>query len=338
MQDNKEKIRMVRKKILSVILALSAGMVLCGAGWFESTRVVIDTENNHVYKYYTADEIISEFVKDYKAAKEIYQKEYVLLSGKVSEIGKDGKNIVLSGTTETGLTITCSCDKELRSLALSYESGDSVGLYGQLIVNGLKKEIRLNAEKIQPPPAVMSKDMYYLLDGASFNKANAKKVTLNSNRVEYYIPSSWNRVEHSILEEGLGSIEGYQYVLNQITGSSDSVPESLFVCYFDNKLQLADYLNDSDETELIEKAIVENILGDAGKFPSKKVKTYYGSEYTYYSGAYKNILEAGTGYHTEFVFQADGEEGIVLILYVYKNTKHISDIMFLTRFLKIGKD
>lgn len=328
---------MLRKRILSVILALCACAVLCGAGWFDGTKVVIDTENYHVYKYYTADEILSEFTADYKAAKETYQKEYVFLSGKVTEMGKDGKYMILSGITETGFTITCSCSKELRSSALSYNPGDFAAIYGQIVVNAFNKDIQLKAQKIQTPPSVISDDMYYLLDGTSFNKAEAKKVTLDNGRVEYYIPPSWNGVEHSIVEEGLGSMEGYQYVLNQIAGSRDSVPESLFVCYFDNKLQLADYLNDSDETELIEKAMVENILGDVGKFPSKKVKTYYGSEYTYYSGAYKNVLEAGTGYHTEFVFQADGEEGIVLVLYVYKDTKHISDILFLTRFLKIGK-
>ena len=109
----------------------------------------------------------------------------------------------------------------------------------------------------------------------------------------------------------------------------------LFICYFDNKTQLSDYLNDSDEIELIEKAIVENILGSVGTFPSKEVKTYYGSKYTYYIGSFKSAFDTGSGYHTEFIFQEDGEDGIVVMLYVYKETTHISDVLFVSRFLEI---
>lgn len=328
---------MIKEKIPAVMLALCVWAVLCGAGWFDRTRVVIDTENQHVYKYCTADEMILAFLNDQKAAKENYHKQYVFLSGKVTGFGKDGKHMILSGISETDLTITCTYDKELRSIASVYDFGDPVALYGQITVDEFRKDIRLNATKIvNPPSVVLSKDTYYLLDGSSFDKADAKKVTLNNGRVEYYISSSWKDIEHSIPDEDLGSIEGYQYVLNQMNGTGDSVPESLFVGYFDNKTQLADYLNDSDETELIEKAMVENILGNVGKFPSKKVKTYYDSEYAYYTGAYKNAFETGAGYHTEFIFQAVKEEGIVLVLYVYKEPKHISDVLFLTRFLKAG--
>ena len=329
---------MIRKKIFIVILILCTCAGLCGADWFKETKVMIDTEKDHVYKYCTADEIISEFMADHKGAKETYQKEYVLLSGKVTSIGKGGKSIILSGNTEAGLTIACSYNKELRKSALELAPGDSIALYGQITVDAFRKDIHLKAQKIiKPPSAVISKDVYYLLDGSCFDKEKAKKVTLHSEGVEYYIPLSWNEVEHNIMEEELGTIEGYQYVLNKINGNPDPVPESLFVCYFHNKEQLADHLNDSDKTELIEKAIVENILGEVRKFPSKKVKTYYNSVYTYYSGVYRKTIETGAGYHTEFVFQADDDEGIVLILYVYKDAEHISDVLFLTRFLEIKK-
>jgi len=187
------------------------------------------------------------------------------------------------------------------------------------------------------PADIRSDEMYYQLDGSSFDRKNATKVTLHEGAVEYYIPDSWasEAIQHSIVEDNLGIMEGHQYTLNKLD-PSESVPESLFVCYFDNETHLSDYLNDADETELIEKAIVENILGSVGKFPSKESKTYYGSDYDYYTGSFKSMLEMGTGYHTEFVFQADGEEGIVLVLYVYKNTRHLSDVMFVTRFIEIN--
>ena len=178
--------------------------------------------------------------------------------------------------------------------------------------------------------------MYYLLDGSSFDKTNATKVTLNNGRVEYFIPSLWagRNIQHDIVDENLGSIEGCQYILNKLE-AGNSVPESLFIGYFDNESQLSDYLNDSNETELIEKAIVENVMGSVGTFPSKKVDTYYGSKYVYYIDSFKTTFDTGIGYHTEFVFQADGEDGIIIMLYVYKDKKHISDVLFISRFLAI---
>ena len=156
------------------------------------------------------------------------------------------------------------------------------------------------------------------------------------NTLEFYVPSSWvnQDVQCDILYEKIGTMEGYQYVLNKL-GAGDAEPESFFVAYFNNQKQLSDYLNDSDETKLIEKAIVENILGSVGNFPSKEVDTYYGSEYVYYIGSYKTIFDTGTGYHTEFIFQVDGEDGIVVMLYVYKEPKHLSDVLFVSRFLEI---
>ena len=325
------------KRILAVVLVICASFFLCGASWFNKTKVVIDTENNYVYKYCTADTMLSEFKNNRKEAKKKYQDEQVLLSGKVVSIGKNGKNIILSGRTTSDIAIDCSYDKELRESALAYNVGESVALYGQITVDAIDNDIHLKAVKIvKVPTSITSNNMYYLLDGSSFDKMKATKVTLNNGGVEYYIPSIWTRqgIQHNIMEEKLGSIEGYQYTLNKLE-TNNSTPESLFVCYFNNKTQLSDYLNDSDETELIEKAIVENILGSVGMFPSKEVKTYYGSKYTYYIGSFKSTLDTGSGYHTEFVFQADGEEGIVVILYVYKDTKHISDVLFVSRFLEM---
>ena len=60
-------------------------------------------------------------------------------------------------------------------------------------------------------------------------------------------------------------------------------------------------------------------------------------EYTYYDGVFKNALETGTGYHAEFVFQEDSDDGIVMLLYVYKDTKHLGDVLFLSRFLEVGE-
>lgn len=327
---------MRKKRIAIIIMALCLCLFLCGAGLFNTTKVLIDTENNCVYDYCTADEIIAAFTANSKAAKEKYQGQPVYISGRVVSVGDEGKNIMLTGSATSTLTIECSCDKSLRTAAMQYKGGDRIALYGRIIVSLLNGNVYLKVDKITGvPDSATSLDMYYLLDGTPFDKRNATKVTLNNGGVEYYIPSTWanKEIQRSIQDEKLGAMEGYQYVLNNLN-PSDTTPESLFVCYFDNKTHLA-YTDDADETTLIEKAIVENILGSVGIFPSKKVTTYYGSEYAYYLGVYKSIWEAGKGYRAEFVFQPDGEDGIVVILYLYRDAKHLSDIMFLTRFLEV---
>ena len=327
---------MNRNKFTAILMTLCIWLSFLGAGWFSGTKVTVDTENNMLYQYRTADEIVSEFKSNSKTAKAKYNGQPVLLAGQVVSVGKDGKNLVVTGLNNTSLTIECTYDKALRSTAKTYRAGTGVVLYGTVEVGLLTGDLYLRVDKFTTKPeSALSSDMYYLLDGTEFNKRNATKVTINNGYVEYYIPSTWanDKIRHSIEDENLGTMEGYQYVLNKLS-PTDPVAESLFVCYFDNKAQLA-FAGDSDETKLIEKAIVENILGSVGIFPTKKVDTYYGAEYNYYDGVYKNALEAGEGYRCEFIFQADGEDGIVVILYVYREARHVKDVLFVTRFLEV---
>ena len=327
---------MIRKRMTAILMTLCMYLSFIGAGWFGGTKVTVDTESNKVYQYRTADEIVLEFKANSKAAKAKYDGQPVLLTGQVVSVGKDGKHIMVTGLNNTSLKIECTYDKSLRSIAKTYQAGTGVALYGTVVVGLLTGDLYLTVDKITTKPeSALSSDMYYLLDGTEYNKRNATKVTLNKGYVEYYIPSTWanSKIQHSVKDENLGTMEGYQYVLNKLS-PTDPVPESLFVCYFDNNAQLA-FAGDSDETKLIEKAIVENILGSVGIFPTKRVTTYYGAEYNYYDGVYKNALEAGEGYRCEFIFRADGEDGIVVVLYVYREARHLKDVLFLTRFLEI---
>ncbi len=329
---------MRKKKKTAIILALCACLTLCGAGWFDNTKVAIDTEKNPVYQYYTADDMVEVFDISEKIAAEKFDGMYVLLSAKVRSFGKDNKNMVLFSSESPERDIVCNYDKSLRTDAAAYKIGQRVAVYGQIKVGVFDKKISVEVDKIiEVPDVVMSANAYYLLDGSTFNKTDATKITLKDGGVEYYVPAHWEGLQHDIVVEGLGSMEGYQYVLNQMPGSESGVPESLFVCYFDNGEQL-DKSSPFGETQMIEKAIVENILGSVGKLPSKEVKTYYGSEYDYYMDSYRTVFDAGVGYHTEFVFQADGKDGIVVVLYAYKEAKHLSDVMFLMRFLEIKEN
>lgn len=327
---------MNRNRFSAILMTLCMFLSFIGAGWFDGAKVTVDTENNKVYQYRTADDIVSEFKENPKAAKLKYDNQPVLLSGQVKSVGKDGKYLMVTGLNNTSISIKCTCDKDLRSTAKTYKAGTAVTLYGSIEVGLITGDVSLETDKItSKPESALSGDMYYLLNGAEYNKRNATGITLNNGNVKYYIPSTWanKKIQHNIKDENLGTMEGYQYVLNKLS-PTDPVAESLFVCYFDNSTQLA-FAGDSDETKLIEKAIVENILGNVGIFPTKKVDTYYGAEYNYYDGVYKNPLEAGDGYRCEFIFRADDEEGIVVVLYVYREAKHVDDVLFLTRFLEV---
>ena len=184
-------------------------------------------------------------------------------------------------------------------------------------------------------PVVRSSEIYFTLDGSSFDKAGASERKLKNGRVKYYIPGDWIKIEADIKATELGIIEGYQYVLNKMPGNISDVPESLFVCYFDKNL--LKNTSDIKNTEQVEKAIIQNINPDEkiGQFPSANVNTYYGAKYQYYSGKYQRGV--GQAYRTEYVFQADGEKGIVMFLYLYPNdNKYLSDVLFTTRFTEIN--
>ena len=327
------------KRLISILPIFPMMFILCGLA-FNNVTVLVDTENNHVYEYVTVDDILSDFAKDTDAAKNEYKGGYYIISGKIESVSKNGDTIKVFGTSITNNHIICSCPQNLRSEALTYNTGEMIGVFGKLSVGLIDKEIHINVEKIVSDSGAVKTGAFYLLDGTYVDKNSMSSRTLNNGTVNFRIPAAWKAIEHSIVEDGIGTIEGYQYVLNQLPGNTDTVPESFFVCYFDNaaKLENAD---DKKETALIEKAIINNISGD-GKGDSARnrdVTTYYGAKYNYFIGSYTDMLDAGNnGYHVEYIFQKNGNDGLVMYLYVYKDAKHLSDVMFVTRFLEIASN
>lgn len=323
---------MMKKRMISLLLVIGIWVQICGFS-FSKTTVAIDTEKNRVYQYVTVDTVMEAFTSDEVKAKKEYADGYYLLSGTIDSIKEKGKSVTLSAS-KGDEKIVCPCDKEIRGDVLQYHTGDSVALFGKMTIDFIDKEKHISVEKIvKAPSAVKSSEIYYTLDGNSFDYTSASVRTLGNGRVEYRIPLKWNSIEVNITDEGIGTIEGCQYVLNKTSGEESAEPESLFVCYFDKKLLKE--ADDIQETKDVEKTIIENIDGNVGKFPVREQDTYYGTEYKYYLGRYTDALETGKGYRTEYVFQEDGDNGIILYLYVYRETTHLSDVMFVTRFLKI---
>ncbi len=324
------------KKALSLSLIFSLMLLLCGFGLINVT-VLVDTDKNHVYEYIPAEDILSEYAKNMDAAKAKYKDGYYLITGKIGDVSKKGDKVNIYGSSISDGQIICSCPKELRAGALNFKKDDSVGIYGKITFSPLDKEIHFNAEKLAAAPSGVRKGTFCLADGKSIDRNSMISRTLNNGKVSYKIPAAWKGVEHSIIEDGIGTMDGYQYVLNRLPGSTDDTPESFFVCYFDNASRLENQ-DDKKDTLLIEKAIINNISGDgkADLARIRNVSTYYGAKYNYFITSYTDTLDAGNnGYHVEYIFQRDGDDGLVMYLYVYKDAKHLSDVLFVTRFLSI---
>lgn len=326
---------MKKKNCIFIVFLVLIYTQLCGFS-FNNTVVAIDTEKNHIYKYTTVDSVSNDFNTDEKQASSRYDNNYYLMSGTISSMKKKGEGFVLIGSDSSN-EVECSCEKSIRSDVLAYyDYKDTVSVYGKMKVDPIDKERHLEVAKIvNAPTSIKSADLYYTLDGDTFDYSSATQRTLANGRVEYYIPSKWTKVEHNIIDEDLGIIEGYQYVLNKTPGEGNAEPESLFVCYFDKKLLKE--VNDINELEDVEKVIINNIDENVGKFPAKEKKTYYGADYKYYIGTYRDALDGQKGYKTEYVFQEDKGNGVVMYLYVYREPKYLSDVMFVTRFLTLNQ-
>ena len=322
---------MRNKKIISISLIICILILVCGFS-FNNTSVAIDTEKNKVYKYISVDSVLNDFSEDTKAATKVYEDNYYLVSGKVTEISKKGDKITLCGSNGEQFMV-CNCsDKSVRSDILKYAVGDSVAVYGKLTVDTFDKEQHIQIEKIvNNPTSVKSSETYFLLNGDRFDASNTVERSLGNGKVKYVVPNDWSQIEVNIAENDLGTIEGYQYVLNKMPGRTNADPEYVFVTYFDKKL-LKDS-SDIKKLENVEKIIIENIEGQIDKFPVKKITTYYDAEYKYYLGRYNDQLDAGKGYRTEYIFQEDKDNGVVVLLYVYRDNHYLSDVIFVSRFL-----
>lgn len=318
-------------KIIALFLILLFSFQLCGFSLFNSTEVAVDTEKNYVYQHISAETLLSEIKSDKKNAKEKYNNSFILLSGMFESADTgSGKLSIINSEYES---INCIFDKEQSIDTSDFRFKDRVAVFGKC--SFWFDEVRLvEVKKVIFAPVISSSEVYYTLDGISFDKSSSVQRTLNNGKVKFYIPSRWKSIENNISEMELGNIEGYQYVLNKTPDSSDAVPESLFVCYFD-KDKLLKEPADIKYTDKVEKAIVENIEGRTDNFSSKSVKTYYGANYHYYHGKFSDDFDMGKGYRTEYIFQPDGDRGLILFLYLYTNTNHISDVMITTRLLEV---
>ena len=320
----------VRLKKTAILFAfvICFNAMLCGA----KPAVEMDTETRIVYQCIGADTIFKDFASDEKTAKNKYDDGYYQLFGKVLTKSKNNKEITLGAMNgKATREITCKfSDKDDISFVSSISTGNIVRMYGKLSV-GIRGGISFKANGLSKADSTLATDdAYSVWGGKIIKKSSMKKRTIEGSKVNIYIPSEWQAVEHNILNEKLGSINGYQYRLNEI-GNKDAFAESFFVCYFDKNTGVDK--NDKGDNKLIEEAILRDVLGQNDlkkKFPLRSVTTYYGPKYKYYRDSFKK--ETGEKYQVEAIFQEEGD-GIIVYFYVYKDSKNINDIMVVLRLL-----
>ena len=330
-------IKMIKIRHMCLVISiLMIGLMLCGFDYdwdwdfFGTKKVKMDTQEHRVYQTIEADTIIRE--KD----KRIYDDKNYLIYGVVS--GKKEKEFVITAAGgKDGITCKAADDTAIRSIK-GIEDGKTVKAYGEVSVNLLTGTASVKLFKVLPADNErFSGNSFCTMDGRLYKKSELKMRELHKGAVKYYILPQWTAVEHNIRDEELGTIEGYQYRLNEL--KDGGVAESLFISYFDKGYI---DINDRDETELIEKRIIKDILcidmDEEISFPLKKVETPYGVTYKYYRGEHKDNSALGSKnkYWVEFAFQDAGDDGIIVYTYVYQDghSYYIDDIMLTLRLVQ----
>lgn len=324
----------IKKKLLISLLFVGLMFTFTGA-IFSSPEIVLDTENNVLYQNYTADEVVLAFANNKANATKKFEDNKVAVLGKVSSLSAGNVGLKL-GTLDNkyqGVIECTSLDFDVLNYFKGLRVGDRVVLYGEVSAGLLSTSPTMKVEALEiSNQETKSGDIYSLVGGSDIDTSNMNSFSIG-NMVDFRVPATWKAVAHDLEKENLGSIPGYQFRLNEIRGSQTTSTESFFICYFDN--DLLKNASDRSKTDQIEEAILRNILktDSIEDFPLKKVTTYYGAKYQYYQDAYQDKM--GNGYHMEFVFEADGTDGVVVYIYVYKTQSHLDEIMAVMRFLNI---
>ncbi len=324
-----------QRKSIAVFILMFIALISCGFG-FKKKSVTLNTEKYIFFKNCSVEQILSDLRRDEDSAKDMYDDGFYAIEGVVNEISGNHKSVIIGNEKDSDkLTIECTAaEKSVVEALGDLKPGEKVVVYGKIKISALQGNLTVKTtQMIRAGEETVSGTKYSLIEGSSYDMAVMKRKTLAGGKVEYYIPEKWAEVEVDNRKNNKKSMEGYQYVLNEISGEVEA--EDFFVCYFDSSTLLNDQGQKSDKKG-IRKAIVDNILKtDIKKSEIEKIDAYYGSEYYYYDGSYTDKQEQK--HRIEFVFQEAGDDGMVVYLYVFDagKEKHLEDILAVMRFLEV---
>ena len=313
--DRSRESDLKHKFLLITAIAFFMVFFLCAFS-LQKTSLVMDTEKYPVYLAVADDDMPFDSQDEGK---------FVTLQGETVSVKKDGTQAELDINGET-LSVSFN-KKELKEKAKKLSSGDTVRIYGKLKRTGIfDRTLELEASEMEEKSEIPESALVVRPDSV-LSPMELSGRYLREGRVYFEIPADWTGREHDLISEGLGAIEGYHYDLQ--------TSEHLFVAYFGNELLETE--NDRNRKTQIEKAVASNILKSdvTGTFPLATRKTAYKAQYDYYQAPYR--VGGIEGYSTEFIFEADGNEGFVICLYIYRTNerKNLPKIMTMLSTLEI---
>ena len=324
-----------KNKLALILAGLTAFIFLCGFS-FGKVYVTLDMRDYTLYREMSAEEIFDALAANKQSTKDSYDNEYCAVFGKLTAIAKDGRSFEIAPVEGfDSKTIHCILNDSFQGEFPSagnplYVLGKMrISLFGagscSMEADGLRRAssrlaqsetyLTLNGDNIRPDH----------MSARVFGKDSITKEPI----VRLAIPKSFEAVEEELPEQkDQPKLDGYLYRLNELEDTRSSKPEQFYIFWFDNEKQLLDQ-NDKNRSQDIARAIIRNILPGEnirfGRFPVRR--TVYGNEYIYYDTAY-------TGYNAEFVFKPCGDDGLLCMLYVYRNSDHKKDILSIFRFVE----
>ncbi len=314
---------MKKKKALIIVFLMV--FFMCSTGMeFLNDPVELDPRQHPLYSGRTVDELSREAEGGLKDG-------CYAICGSISDIGKKYDSFKLLSPDGKAAIECRTSEVDVKNEVALLKGGETVTAYGTVKKKFFGGGIAAEIKRLEKGEKKSGEGVYYTGEGVLLDESNTSGVKVtdtvdNKDLFTYRIPADWKKVEKKLDDKG-DHIYGYQYRLNRLYDSS--VPESLYVFYFDHNKNLMDR-SKYDQTDRIEAAIVENILEkkEAGKCPESVIRSQYGVEYQYYDDKYEDGDEK---YHVEFVFRKDGTEGLIVYMYIYRVPKSADLVMYVLR-------
>ena len=318
--------------ILPVILLLTVSFLFSSAFSLAPVTVTLDAEKDPLYLVITADALLDAYRENKTSAGLTYDKQLLAVYGQIGSVDEKGDSFSLVSSQGTEMIRCTVSGTGLRRQAAGQKAGAQVCVLGRIRLTTLPREQwTLTVAGIEAAAgSIPTGEVWRSASGAVVRKTDRAEKGFGTDkirggaRVTCSVPRSFLSVE-----EELPNTEGFLYRLNELPGEKKTQPEQLYLFYFDNETMLQDQ-NDVRRTTKIEEAIIKNILPGEnigfGKFPKRH--SAYEHPFQYYDTGYD-------GYHAEFAFTPAGEDGIFCVLYVYRSSEHLRDILTIFRFLEI---
>lgn len=294
-----------------------------------NNTIVCDIEEYPACQNFGVNEIFDELAKNYDVNVKKFNNRDLCIAGVIKSMNSNGSSMELTDITGGTKTVTVRASKkEKQALAAQFNVGDRVRVFGKAGVSKiLKVSVTLQLNDIEKTSQTQNKssDIFSFASGREFDRRDSEKRSFHNGAIEFLIPNKWTAVETEISGTGMN---GWMYKLNEIQTEYKTEPEQAYVFFFDNETGLKNITDRDASPKDIERAIIRNIM-DKDLNEQKSVKTADGYKFTYYLGNYKD--NSGKYHNVEFIFTELDTRGVMGVLYIYNESNHKEDIIYMMR-------